>query len=52
MQGFIDFIVQPLYEAWAGFMKEDVAPHQNNIIKNKAFWKSASENPAILKESS
>ncbi|KAJ3285721.1 High affinity cAMP-specific 3',5'-cyclic phosphodiesterase 7A [Borealophlyctis nickersoniae] len=38
--GFIDFIVYPLFEAWAGFMQEDLDAHMQNIQNNKSYWKS------------
>ncbi|KAJ3413736.1 High affinity cAMP-specific 3',5'-cyclic phosphodiesterase 7A [Chytridiales sp. JEL 0842] len=40
--GFIDFIVHPLFEAWSGFMLEDLKPQMENITANKAYWKTAS----------
>jgi hypothetical protein len=50
IQGFIDFIVRPLYEAWGEFMKEDLEVHLKNINENKTFWKSCSDDPQIMKE--
>ncbi|KAI8813746.1 hypothetical protein BJ742DRAFT_672305 [Cladochytrium replicatum] len=41
--GFIEFIVQPLFEAWAGFMQEDAAVVMANIHNNKQYWKSRAE---------
>ncbi|KAJ3219533.1 High affinity cAMP-specific 3',5'-cyclic phosphodiesterase 7A [Dinochytrium kinnereticum] len=41
--GFIDFIVNPLFDAWSGFMMEDLRTQLDNIAANKAFWKSCSE---------
>ncbi|KAJ3195416.1 High affinity cAMP-specific 3',5'-cyclic phosphodiesterase 7A [Irineochytrium annulatum] len=41
--GFIDFIVQPLFEAWSGFMMEDLKTQMENITYNKAYWKAKSE---------
>ena len=29
----------PLYEAFAGFMKEDVQSHLENLTSNRAYWK-------------
>ncbi len=42
-QGFIDFIVFPLYDAFRLFMEDDVTPHLDNIARNKAHWKDVSE---------
>ncbi|KAJ3362262.1 High affinity cAMP-specific 3',5'-cyclic phosphodiesterase 7A [Allomyces javanicus] len=41
--GFIDFVVAPLFDAWALFMQEDVKPLKNNIQNNKAYWKAKLE---------
>ncbi|KAL7753955.1 3',5'-cyclic-nucleotide phosphodiesterase [Sorochytrium milnesiophthora] len=40
---FIDFLVAPLYEAWYMYMQEDIRPHMDNLVANKAYWKSLSE---------
>ncbi|KAI8923499.1 hypothetical protein BC831DRAFT_520935 [Entophlyctis helioformis] len=45
--GFIEFIVHPLYEAWANFMKEDVDVHMHNIQANKGFWKLCTDTPSL-----
>ncbi|KNE60154.1 hypothetical protein AMAG_18480 [Allomyces macrogynus ATCC 38327] len=41
--GFIDFVVAPLFDAWALFMQEDIKPLKNNIQNNKAYWKAKLE---------
>ncbi|KAJ3285755.1 High affinity cAMP-specific 3',5'-cyclic phosphodiesterase 7A [Blyttiomyces sp. JEL0837] len=46
--GFIDFIVHPLFEAWSGFMQEDLKPQMENIANNKLFWKARSEEAALI----
>ncbi|KAI8845597.1 hypothetical protein BC829DRAFT_363659 [Chytridium lagenaria] len=44
--GFIDFIVHPLFEAWSGFMLEDLRAQMENIAHNRAYWKARSERAA------
>ncbi|KAJ3048826.1 High affinity cAMP-specific 3',5'-cyclic phosphodiesterase 7A, partial [Rhizophlyctis rosea] len=45
--GFIDFIILPLFEAWSGFMLEDLDPLIANIQNNKAYWKAQAEAGAL-----
>ncbi|KAJ3115131.1 High affinity cAMP-specific 3',5'-cyclic phosphodiesterase 7A [Phlyctochytrium bullatum] len=44
--GFIDFIVHPLFEAWSGFMNEDLKCQMDNIAFNRQYWKARSERAA------
>ncbi|KAJ3098210.1 High affinity cAMP-specific 3',5'-cyclic phosphodiesterase 7A [Phlyctochytrium planicorne] len=44
--GFIDFIVHPLFEAWSGFMMEDLKCQMENIAQNRTYWKTRSERQA------
>ncbi|KAI9203251.1 uncharacterized protein BJ171DRAFT_425473 [Polychytrium aggregatum] len=41
--GFIDFIAQPLFDAWYSFMQEDIQILMDNIKGNKNYWKNKSE---------
>ncbi|KAJ3272942.1 hypothetical protein HDV01_005139 [Terramyces sp. JEL0728] len=41
--GFIDYIVLPLYESWNAYSNE-VRGHIDNLLDNKAHWKSMAEN--------
>ncbi|KAI9324732.1 hypothetical protein BDR26DRAFT_880696 [Obelidium mucronatum] len=42
--GFIDFIVYPLFEVWAGFMEDDLSTQMANIANNKRYWKEQTLN--------
>ncbi|KAI8908933.1 hypothetical protein EDD86DRAFT_190914 [Gorgonomyces haynaldii] len=44
--GFIDFIVVPLYEAYAMFMGDELSVQLQNLQANKAYWKMCAEDPS------
>ena len=44
IQGFIDFIVLPLYESLKSYLPGEIDEHVENILSTKSYWKSISDN--------